>query len=79
MRWKMMAVLIVIAVQRSLDIPCGTYTPQLKDITQVDDSLILCEGGCNKWRHIWSEILPLFVGAFILTHDPNSAGAWGEF
>ena len=49
----MMTVLIVIVVQWSFEIFDGTYTVQLKGFTQVDDSLILCEGGCNKWRHIW--------------------------
>lgn len=47
-----------------VDCDCGTMvtrdfwrtsTVRLKDYTQVDDSLILCEGGCNKWRHIWSD------------------------
>ncbi|KAG8217650.1 hypothetical protein J3R82DRAFT_5803 [Butyriboletus roseoflavus] len=51
---------------------------RLKYLTQVDDSLILCEGGCNKWRHIWSEVFART--SVIPTHDSTliSAGAWGE-
>ncbi|KAF8136509.1 HORMA domain-containing protein [Boletus edulis] len=31
--------------------------------TKADDgSLIFCESGCNKWRHIWSEVLSSYHG-----------------
>ncbi|KAG6376285.1 hypothetical protein JVT61DRAFT_2263 [Boletus reticuloceps] len=50
-----------------VDCDCGTKVirhslrnlkPSAKDFAKADDgSLIFCEGGCNKWRHIWSEVL----------------------
>lgn len=61
MQWKMTAVLIVIVAQRLFENLDGTYTARLNHFTQVDDSLILCEGGCNKWRHIWSEVPSLLL------------------
>lgn len=57
----MMAVLIAIVAQWSFKILDAPYTARLKYLTQVDDSLIFCEGGCNKWRHIWSEAFLLLV------------------
>lgn len=63
MQWKMMAVLIVIVGQWLFEILDGTYTARLKHITQIDDPLIFCEGGCNKWRHIWSEVRSLLLRA----------------
>lgn len=73
-----------------VDCDCGTMVirhswrnpyPQLKGFLQVDDSTILCEGGCNKWRHIWSELSCRLYVLVVLTHDLPliSAGAWGEF